>query len=269
MNRNLVGSIAAAVIIAGGFFLYKKSQSEAPQSDKGETVVNPGGGDENSLIGGKPTAEPPSKLTSDEKKKYQDKLFAQGYTEDPNEPYHFVKKTKKPDGKIVTHVMPKDPGDNVYFEPQERDQKIAEETLERKQELNPAEEIVSLKRLNDNDQNTMMMLGKFRDEANDLEIRFAPVSDLENNPLEKDMTCLVSPKLKLNFKKTLNGEVKSDDTGYALLKLNDETFARVAWSADSEGRKLHGHILVKKNGSFQMTKSFVAKEFHNPLKYCQ
>lgn len=276
MKRLWIGFIVAAVVLTGGFFFLKKSKNseidELTESQPGIVTMKLGEskGGSNTEIS-PPAPQGDSEKSEDKKNKYEEKLRSEGYVDNPKDPYTLMKKVKKPDGREVTYLMPKDEGEANYVEPQERDKKTAEEILESKKDLNPAEEISSLKRLDDNDEKTMMLLGKFRDEAKDLEIFFGPVTDEKGNPLLEDVTCLVSPKYNLNFKRGYKGQVRTDDTGYAILKLSEQVYARVAWSFNDRGRLLHGQVYSVELGQSKLITNFEAKGSGSKkldLKYC-
>jgi hypothetical protein len=204
------------------------------------------------------------------KETVEEKFKKQGFVQDPNNANQLMKKEVDKNGKERTLYVDKyDEG----FDPTRKTIKNAIETLETKNGLNPADEMAALRPLDANLQENLMLMGNFRDDENDLEIFFSPISDENGTPLGKDRVCFISPKLKINIqKKEDKAIVRADETGYAVVKLNDILYARFAWSFEKK-RTLHGDILNFKDGAFVKTNSFLAKEINiskgEKLKYCE
>lgn len=208
--------------------------------------------------------------SSEKKETIEERYKKQGFIQDPNNANQLMKKVVGKDGKESTMYVDKyDEG----FEPTRKTIKNALEILEMKSGLNPADEMSTLRPFDMNLQENLMLMGNFRDEENDLEIFFSPISDENGTPLGEDMVCFISPKLKINIPKRHNKAVlRADETGYAVVKLNDTLYARFTWSYEKK-RTLHGDILNFKNGAFVKTNSFVAKglnvEKGETQKYCK
>ncbi len=199
----------------------------------------------------------------------EERFKKQGFVQDPNNANQLMKKEVGKDGKEKTMYVDKyDEG----FDPTRKTIKNALETLEMKSGQNPADEMSTLRPFDVNLQENLMLMGNFRDDENDLEIIFSPISDENGTPLGEDMVCFISPKLKINIQKSHNKAVlRADETGYAVVKLNDALYARFTWSFEKK-RTLHGDILNFKNGTFVKTNAFVAKEVSvskgETQKYC-
>jgi len=270
LNRKLAGSIAAAVVIAGGFFLYKRNAAEIPEIGKGpSTVIKQYGSrkDEEAQTAKVGTSAPPLEKSSEEIIiKHEEKLRKEGYVENPEDPYTMIKKVKKADGKEVIYIMPKDPGGKDYFEPADRTERSAEEVLESKKDVNPADEAASMRRLEE-DQNDQLLLGYFRDNSKDIEFKVSSVYEMDDTRAKNDFICFVAPKLGYNMPKFVNTQILSDGTGYGLIKMNDQLYIRITWSFDKE-RILHGQILSLKNGHLMPAETFRAVQNKESLKYC-
>jgi len=211
----------------------------------------------------------PAAINSNEEAalKHEEKLRKEGYIENPGDPYTMIKKVKKADGKEVTYIMPKDPGDNDYFEPSERTSKTANEIIESKRDHDPQQEVSELRVLDDNEQNNSLLLGTFRDSANDVEIKLGKVYNLDNSSTDKVILCFVAPKLNYNFPKYMNATARVDGTGYGVIQINEKLFIRIAWSMESK-RALHGQIVELRNGQPSATHNFAATENRQDLKHC-
>ena len=199
----------------------------------------------------------------------EEKLTKLGFVPDPNNTNQLMKKEVSINGKETTMYADK----YDAFEPTNKTIKNTLETLEMKSRLNPEDEISNLRPFNMNMQENLMLMGSFRDDDNDLEMFFSPILDENNNSTGQDRICFISPKLKINIQKRHNKAVlRTDDTGYAVVKLDDVSYARFAWSFEKT-RILHGDILNFKNGTFVKTYSFAAKELHvlegETQKYCK
>lgn len=192
-----------------------------------------------------------------------------GFVDDPENKNRLMKKIIGKDGKEINEYVDKyDEG----FEPTRKTIKNALEILETKNGLSPADEISNLRPFDLNLQENLMLCGYFRDEENDLEMFFSPVTDVDGNPLGRDSICFVSPKLKINIPKNNKSILRADETGYAVVKLNDALYARFTWSFE-KNRTLQGEILNYKNGVFVKTNAFAAKAVNiskgETLKYCE
>ena len=208
---------------------------------------------------------------TEKKESIEERLKKQGYIQDPNDENRLIKKIVGKNGKET--IMYYDKNDKG-FEPADKTIKNALETLEMKSELNPADEILTLRPFDLNLQENIMLSGHFRDEENDLEMSFSPMTDENGNPLGQDFVCFISPKLKINIPKNNKSILRADETGYAVVKLNDAFYARFTWSFEfKKKRTLHGVILNFKNGAFVKTNTFAAQEVHRSrgevLKYCE
>ena len=203
---------------------------------------------------------------------YLDEQYVQlGYGVDAENPGYLFKWHTKKNGEKVKLYAPKGRGS---IDPKQTTVRDALQTLASKKDLNPDEEISSLRRLDEKIQDNLMLFGTFRDEQNDLEIYLSTLTDEVGNSLNKDLTCFYWPKLQIAFKKKLdNGlEVRADETGYGILKLASTRFARVMWSYE-KGRILHGEIWELLNGAYVKTNIFVANEIRpldgDQVKYCE
>lgn len=207
----------------------------------------------------------------EKKESVEERFKKQGYVQDPNNENQLMKKIIGKDGKEKTEYVDKyDEG----FEPTRKTIKNALEILETKGELNPADEISILRPFDLNLQENIMLSGHFRDDENDLEMSFSPITDENGNSLGQDRVCFISPKLKINIPKNNKSILRTDETGYAVVKLNDTLYARFTWSYEfKKKRTLHGVILIFKNGAFVKTNTFAAQEVHTSkgetLKYCE
>lgn len=268
MKNQLLSLALAAAVISGGFFLFKRSQEKAPvgigvSEEKENNILTPSAANSAS-----PRPQPVAGEARTKQEAHLDKLVKNGYAENPDDPYTVIKKIKKADGKEITYLMPKDPAETKYFESTNRSEKTALESLESKRNENPEAEVQTLRPLEENDAQSMMLTGKFRDSTNDLELHFARLYGLDGSPQEIDKICFVAPKLGFKMENNLSGKVRTDGTGYAVLQLNPQLYIRVAWSFETK-RQLHGEVLRIVNGQAKKETTFTAEESPGALKYCE
>jgi hypothetical protein len=280
--------VVGATVIIGGLFLFNKNTAEPDVSQEqmqlqGEEVPvatalnNPPAAAMTATTGTQPPAgnSADARALTDEELQtsYERRLREEGYTDNPQDSYTLIKKYKTKSGKDAYYIQPKNHNDQVTVDLEDRDKKSAQELLESKKSQNPGDELLSLHRLDTNDQNSMMLLGRFRDEASDIELFFSPVMDPQGNLQAQDVICFVAPKLGYDFKRLLTGKVMGDNTGYALLKLNENLFVRAAWSSDKGIRTLSGQIFEVNGDKSKLIKSFEAAERNkkstSSLKYCE
>lgn len=274
MNRRWIVLAGAAVVIVGGFFL-RQPQKQADDLAPTEVALNSSKKTQSigKVDGAKVETGKVETVTSDvsrpqsKKETNLKKLEKEGYIENPDDPYTMIKRVKTTDGKETTYVVPKDPDENESFEPTERTVKTAEETLESRRNENPESEIEEMHPLDESDRQSMMLTGMFRDDANDIELRFSKLYDISGRPQGKDKICFVAPKLGYNMENNITGKVRTDGTGYGLLQLNSQLYIRVAWSFEKK-RILHGELLKAENGETQIIKKFSAQENSKGMKYC-
>lgn len=270
LNRYSILIAGAAVLITGSFFLFNQNKShkvetgslveDAVRHDLPEAVTSVS----ETASDLKPKQTEVKKTSQDS---HVERLKKAGYVDNPNDPYSMIKTTKTADGKERTYVMPKEPGPNDSFEPLDRTVKTAEETLNSKINENPTEEVLSLRSFDETDQNSMMLLGKFRDNVTDIELQISKVYDEQDRPTNNDVVCFVAPKLGLNFKKNMNASLKVDGTGYGVLQLSGDLFIRMAWSFEKK-RILHGIVMKNYEGQARTLQFFSATENSQGMKYC-
>lgn len=279
MNNKILGIILAAVVIATAVFVFKKpaseklSEAEAASTDvsdqaqfaEPESGVRAAEQTESPLSSGDDAqAGEPNKETREER------LIKEGYVQDPNNPNQMIKEYTDKDGK--KHTLSVDKNDEG-FEPDARTVKNAQEVLESKRNTDPFEEVRTLKRIDENNINSAMLNGSFRDEDNDIECRLSSITDEKGNQSENDMACFIAPKLGLNFPKSYDKyTIHTDETGYGIIKLSPTKFVRMTWSYENK-RLLHGEIISVENGQNKIIKSFAAAQVSitkgEQLKHCK
>jgi hypothetical protein len=272
-----------------GLFLFRKGSSgkEQPAPKPEEAVLSEGNRKDNSsssvvaavgasAAGNNSNASAAlgakSEAQSQTRRSYEENLRAEGYKDNPDDPYTLIKKIKNREGQDRILIAAKNPQDRKSFDMPDRDAKTADEVLASKKFTDPASEISSLKRLDENDQNSMMFFGRFRDDGKDIEIYFSPLTDEKGEPKNEDVICFVAPKLGYDFKRLLTGQVRTDDTGYALLRISENLYVRTAWASEGQMRVLHSQIItIDANGASHVQENFNATEAgqkNSSLKYC-
>lgn len=200
----------------------------------------------------------------------EEKYLKQGFVQDPNNSNQMMKEQIGKDGKKIIFYVDKT---ETGFEPDNRTVKNALEILVSKRNSDPYEEVRTLARINEDNINSAMLNGHFRDDSNDIDAIFSSVTDENGEPSEFDKACFIAPKLGLNFGSSFDKyTVHTDETGYAIIQFSPNLFVRITWSYEGK-RIIHGEVISIENGQSKNIKSFAAVQINRSrgeeLKYCK
>jgi hypothetical protein len=152
------------------------------------------------------------------------------------------------------------------FEPGPASAKTAMAFLESRKAENPSDEMSGMHPPDTDAGEGRMLLGKFMDEAAGIELitMLLPDDGVEH-------VCFRTPEVL--FKASFGTyTLRSDASGYGIVKFNDVDYLRIIWSFD-EKRIIHGQLLKIESGQTAVIKSFAAVEINRSssvkFKYCK
>ena len=275
MNKKFGIMVFAALFISSGVLLLLKKQTPASSADALSLQIPaaPVAAEKTKVSAAVVSAAAVSKAnsqseTAPEVSAYEAHLLKQGFVKDLENPRQMIRKEIRAGKAVTIKVNKEDEG----FEPRDITPNDALEILEHKKNENPNEEMLSMHSPNLAADDASLILGKFRDEGNDLELVLAvrPPEAIESSG---EFACLISPKLGLDFKPAVGKYIVRVDTqGYGVVKFNELISVRIMWSVDHK-RVVHGQVLKIENGQFKIVYTFAAIEQNRisgiPLKYCK
>lgn len=135
-------------------------------------------------------------------------------------------------------------------------------------DLDPSEEFGQLELPDFSNQNTKMLTGTFVDQKNKVELAIMSEDPKDSaiRALSKFSCFGLNPGLEVYASESLS--LKDDKSGYAVLQINENTYARVKFAFDPE-RLIYGKVYTKNNnGQWSQVKEFTATETYEKLKYC-
>ncbi len=180
--------------------------------------------------------------------KLPEHLRKQGYEIDPANPEQAIRKVIKNGREIITTV------ELSSFEPRFTTSTDALMLLESKKENDPETELGGMHQVDWNS-DSVMLLGKFRDKEQDIELA---LSLRDDDNLEK--VCLSFPG------KTLTGTagtftLRADASGYGIVRFNGNEYLRLIWATDRK-RIIHAQFLQRTANEIKVVKSFSATEIN-------
>ena len=136
----------------------------------------------------------------------------------------------------------------------------AKELLDRKTDEDPDEEIKGMHHLDNRSGEGRMLLGKFLDEKNKIELFIALAGEDG-----ADHVCLAGPAI--SFKKKSGSYILAvDASGYGIVKLSETEFLRLAWFIE-ERRMIMGQLFKIEKSQVKLIEEFSVSETAD-LKNC-
>ncbi len=186
-------------------------------------------------------------------------LIEKDFIEDPDNPDQLIKKTHDANGKSITFYVQK----NSSIEPNNASEKTALETLESKRDIDPQFEYESLKKFDDTNQNDGLLSGSFRNNELDLEFKILMTySGSQYTNFSGINFCFSSPNLNIDIPLGTEADLRTDGTGYGIIKLSNNSFLRLAWSMEAK-RKIHGQIIRTQQNISELVLSFEALQYNS------
>lgn len=277
LKKIAVPALVSIVIIAVTV-VYLKSKSPVIQVESEDEAVPvsephppapPVAASESAVVSGTPENQPAAQVQkAGPIDRYIEKLKSAGYTQDPENPLRYIKKTIDKNGKEKKSYVDVDPNQP---EVKQIDENYANELLARQQNEDPSAEMAAMSEMDDSYGQSTMLSGKFRDESADVDISITTAYDDDMKSKLGFPVCIVAKKAKLDFI-SMGYPVKTNEEGYGLVDFKNGYFLRAMSIFDNKDRLLVGQILLKQNGQFQVVQKIRARAIKSidgeKLKYC-